>query len=121
MVTHELFSQKKGCLEGKLPVAEVERVFKGWAQLMTIAIIITPSAELAHERDSDTTGKRFVNLGFMLELRMLGLHGLQLDGDFFTRYIIDAETDVACGDGHECALELRIRRTKIFSSNTPRQ
>ena len=47
-------------------------------------IIITPSAKLAHERDSDTTGKRFVNLGFMLELRMLGLHGLQLDGDFFT-------------------------------------
>ena len=37
MVTHELLS-KKDCLEGKLLVAEVERVLKGWAQSMTIAL-----------------------------------------------------------------------------------
>ena len=30
----------------------------------------------------------------MLKLRMLGLHGLQLNGDFFAQYSIDGVTSV---------------------------
>ena len=32
MATHELLSQKKGSLEEKLPVAEVEQILNRWAQ-----------------------------------------------------------------------------------------
>ncbi|KAH9985595.1 hypothetical protein BJV77DRAFT_965500 [Russula vinacea] len=38
MAMHELLSKKKGCLKGKLLVAEVEQVLKRWAQLMTITL-----------------------------------------------------------------------------------
>jgi hypothetical protein len=72
-----LVSQEKDCLQGKLPVAEVEQIFKGRAQQIDDhRIIIAFGTKPAHERDSNTPGKRFVNFGFILELRMLGLHGL---------------------------------------------
>jgi hypothetical protein len=38
MAMHELLSKKKGCLKGKLLVAEVEQVLKRWAQSMTITL-----------------------------------------------------------------------------------
>jgi hypothetical protein len=36
--THEFVSQKKGCLEGKLPVAEVEQILEGPNRSMAIAL-----------------------------------------------------------------------------------
>jgi hypothetical protein len=82
--THELVSQKD-CLEGKLPVAEVEQILEGGAQQINDhRTIITFGTEPAHGWDANTAGECFVYFGFVLELRVLGFHGLQLDGDFLT-------------------------------------
>ena len=104
--THELVSQKKDCLERKLPVAEVEQILEGGTQQIDDhRIIVTFGTEPAHERDANTTGKRFVYFGFILELRVLGFHGLQLDGDFLARYDVDPKIDVTCEESHERASE----------------
>jgi hypothetical protein len=52
--------------------AEVVQIFKGRAQQIDDHRGTKP----AHERDSNTTGKRFVNFGCILEMRVLGLRGL---------------------------------------------
>ena len=83
-VTHELLSQKKGCLEGKLPVVKVEQI-DGPNRSMTIALWshLMPTRAWKWPRHHQQCSI------FMLKLRMLGLHGLQLDGDF-TQYSIDS-------------------------------
>jgi hypothetical protein len=94
-LTHQLVCQKEDCLEGKLPVTEVEEVLEGRAQQIDDhRIVVAFGTEPANKRDANTTGECFINFGFVLELRMLGLHRLQLDSHFLARYDVDTKIDV---------------------------
>lgn len=78
----ELVGEEQDGLEGELPIAEVEEVFEGGAeQVEDHGVVVALSAEPSHERDTDAAGERLVDAGLILELWVLGLDGLKLDGD----------------------------------------
>jgi hypothetical protein len=96
--THQLICKEQDGLETELPVAEVEEVLEWWAkEIENHGVVIALSAKSSDERDADITGKGY--LGLIFELGMLGLHGLEFDGDFLARDDINSEVDVAYGDG----------------------
>jgi hypothetical protein len=57
--------------------------------------VSTPGSEPAHGRDSDTAGQTLVDTGLIFELEVLGLDGLELDGDLLAGDDVGAEIDVA--------------------------
>jgi hypothetical protein len=63
-------------------------------QVQNHGIVIALSPVPPHKRDTDATGEALVHLGLILKLRVLGLDGLELDGNFFARDDIDTEVDV---------------------------
>lgn len=81
----ELVGEKKNGLQGELAVAEVEKVLQtGTKEIDDHSIVVTFGTEPADEGNTDTTGERLVDTGFVFELRVLGLDVLKLDGDFLT-------------------------------------
>ena len=97
--THQLIGQQQHSLQTELAVAEVEKVLEGGAKKIDDhRIIVTFSSEPSNERDTDATSKRLVHLGFVLELGVLGLDRLKLDGHFFARDDVNPQVDVTCGD-----------------------
>lgn len=52
------------------------------------------SSEPSNERHSDSSSERLVDLALVLQLRVLGLDGLELDGDFLAGDDVDSEVDV---------------------------
>ena len=79
----ELIGEQEDGLEGELAVAEVEEVFEGRAeQVEHHGVVVALGAEPSYEGDTDAAGKGFVDAGFVLQLGMLGLDALELDGDF---------------------------------------
>lgn len=99
-MSYELIGEQEDSLEGEFAVAKVEEVFeRGTKEIKNHGVVVTFGAEPPHERDADTAGEVLVNLGLVLELRMLGLDGLELDGNLFTGDDVDAKIDVACGVG----------------------
>ena len=91
----ELVGEQQHGLERELAVAEVEEVFERWAeQVEHHGVVVTFRAEPSYEGDADAAGEGFVDAGFVLQLRVLGLDALEFDGDLF------AGDDVgACGEG----------------------
>jgi hypothetical protein len=82
----ELIGKKQDSLEGEFAVAKVEQVLQaGSKQVENHGIVITLGPEPAYEGDSDTSGKGFVDSGFIFELRVLGLDTFELDGNLLTR------------------------------------
>ena len=82
----ELVGQKKDRLEREFAVAEVEQILKTRAkEVKHHGIIVTFGAKPANEGDADTAGERLVHASFILELGMLGLDTLELDGDLLAR------------------------------------
>ena len=74
-MTYQLISQKEYSLESKLAVAEVEQVLERWTkEIDHHRIVIALGSEPANEGDTDTASESLVDLGLILELRMLGLH-----------------------------------------------
>ena len=87
----ELIGQKEDSLEGKLAVAEVEKIFERWAEKVeNHGVVITLCAEPADKGNTDTAGKRLVDTCLIFELRVFGLDALKLDGNFFTRNDVGA-------------------------------
>lgn len=81
----ELVGQKEDGLQRKFAVAEVEEILERRAEeIEDHGVIVTLSAEPADEGDTDTTGERLVNAGFIFELRVLGLDTFKLDGNLLT-------------------------------------
>ncbi|KAI3487940.1 hypothetical protein L1887_48023 [Cichorium endivia] len=88
-------SEEKDGLEGELSVAEVEEVLEGRAEEVDDhGVVVALLAVPADEGDADTACEGLVDLGLILELRVLGLDGLELDGDLLTGDDVDAEVDV---------------------------
>jgi hypothetical protein len=92
----ELVGQEQDRLQREFAVAEVEEVFQaGTQEIKNHGIVIALGTEPADEGDADTTSQRFVDTSLVLELRVLGLDALQLDGDFFTRDNVGTQVDIA--------------------------
>jgi hypothetical protein len=82
----ELVGQQQHRLQGELAVAEIEEILQGRAeQVQDHGVVVALGAEPAHERDADAAGERLVDAGFILELGVLGLDALELDGDLLAR------------------------------------
>ena len=81
----ELVGEQQHGLERELAVAEVEEVLERRAeQVEHHGIVVTLRAEPSHKRDADTARKGFVDAGLVLQLRMLGLDALELDGNLLS-------------------------------------
>lgn len=92
---NQLVGEEKNRLQGELSVAEVEEVLQaGPEEVEDHGIVVTFRAKPADEGDSDTTGERLVDAGFVFELGMLGLDALELDGDLLSGDDVGSEVDV---------------------------
>ena len=90
-----MVGKEEHSLEAELAVAEIEEVLQGWAeQVDDHGIVVTLCPEPTDKGNADATGKRLVDLGLVLELRVLSLDGLELDGDLLARDDVDPEIDV---------------------------
>ncbi len=95
-----MICQEENSFQAELSVAEVEKIFKGWAKkIKNHGVVIAFGAKPSDKRDADTARKSFIDLGFIFELGVLGLHGLELDSDFFSRDDINSQVDIAYRDG----------------------
>ena len=78
----ELVGEQEDSLEGEFAVAEVEQILEGRAEKVEDhGVVVTLGAEPSDERNADAASKRLVDAGLILELRVLGLDGLKLDGN----------------------------------------
>jgi hypothetical protein len=113
--THELVGEEQSRLERELAVAKVEQVLERRPeQVEDHGVVVAFDAEPAHERDADAAGEGLVDLGLVLELRVLGLDGFELDGDFLARDDVDAEVDVAWQGGDRESAPSRSLAPGIF-------
>lgn len=89
----QLVGQQEDGLEGEFAVAEVEEILEGGSEeVEDHGVVVTLGTEPAHEGNTDAAGEGLVDTGLILELRVLGLDGLKLDGNLL------AGDDVgACG------------------------
>lgn len=92
----ELVGQEEHRLQRELAVAEVEEVLEaGPEEIQDHRIVVTFRAKPADKGDANSTGEGLVDAGFVLELGMLGLDALELDGDLLARDDVGSQVDVA--------------------------
>ena len=78
----ELVGEQEDGLEREFAVAEVEEILEGRAEeVEDHGVVVTLGAEPSDERNADAASERLVDAGLILELRVLGLDGLKLDGN----------------------------------------
>lgn len=100
----ELVGKEQNRLQGELPVAEVEQVLQtGPEEVENHGIVVTFRTKPADEGDSDTTGERLVDAGFVFELGMLGLDALKLDGNLLAGDDVGSQVDVTERAGSDLA------------------
>lgn len=98
IAAHHLVGKEQHSLERELAVAEIEEVLEGWTKEVddhgvVVAFLAVPS----DKGDTDAACERLVDFCLVLELRVLSLDRLELDGYLFARDDINAEVDVAEG------------------------
>ena len=102
--TYQLIREQQNRLERKLPVAKVEQILQtGTQQIQDHGVVVAFRAEPTHKGDSNTTSKRLVDSGLVLQLRVLGLDRLELDGDLFTRNDVGAYSNGSAAAGRHAA------------------
>ena len=90
-----MICQKETSLKGEFLVAEVEQVLEGGSkEIDNHRIVIALGSKPANEGNPYATRKGLVDLGFVLKLGMLRLHGLEFDGDFLAGDDVDPEVDI---------------------------
>ena len=78
----ELVGEQEDGLEGEFAVAEVEEILEGGTEeVEDHGVVVTLGAEPPDEGNTDAASERLVDAGLILELRVLGLDGLKLDGN----------------------------------------
>ena len=76
-------------------MAKVEKVLeRGTEEIDDHCVVVAFGTEPTNKRDADTTGEGLVDLGLILELGVLGLDGLELDGDLLAGDDVYSEVDV---------------------------
>jgi hypothetical protein len=94
-MTHKLVCEEQDSLETEFAVAKVEEVLKGGAkEVHDHRVVIAFGAEPPDKGHTDAACEGLVDLGLVLKLGMLGLDGLELDGDLFTGNDVDSEINV---------------------------
>ena len=92
----ELVGEQQDSLQRELAVAEVKEILEGWAEeIQDHGIVVALSSEPTNEWDSDTSSQGLVDAGLILQLWVLGLDALELDGDLLSRDDIGSEVDVS--------------------------
>lgn len=87
----ELISKEEHRLQRELAVAEVEEIFQGWAeQVEDHGVVVTLGTKPAHKGNADTSSEGLVDTGLILQLGVLGLDALELDGNLLTRDDVSA-------------------------------
>lgn len=82
----ELVREEQDGLQRELAVAEVEEILQAGAEeIQDHSIVVALGAEPADKGDADAAGERLVDAGLILELGVLGLDALELDGNLLTR------------------------------------
>jgi hypothetical protein len=90
-----LICQQEDSLETELAVAKVEEIFQRRAEkIKNHGIVVAFGSKPSDKGNTDTTSESLVDLGFVLELRMLGLDGFELDGDLFAGDDVDTQVDI---------------------------
>ena len=93
--TYELIGEEEDGLEGEFTVAEIEEILQtGTEEIDDHGVVIAFDSEPSYEGNSDSSGESLVDLCFVLELRVFGLDGFELDGDLFAGDDVDSEVDV---------------------------
>jgi hypothetical protein len=99
----ELIGKEQDGLQGKLAVAEVEKVLQtGAKKVQNHGVVVALGAEPADEGDADTAGEGLVDTSLIFQLRVLSLDALELDGNLFARdYVgtcarVSVETRLHC-------------------------
>lgn len=91
----ELVGQQEDGLERELAVAEVEEILQtGAEKVKNHGIVVALGTEPANEGNAHTAGEGFVDTGLVLELGVLGLDALKLDGNLFAGDDVGAQVDV---------------------------
>lgn len=81
----ELVGEQEDGLEGEFAVAEVEEILEGRAeQVEDHGVVVALGAEPSYEGNAHAAGEGLVDASLILELRVLGLDGLKLDGNLLT-------------------------------------
>lgn len=102
----ELVRQQEDGLERELAVAEVEQILQtGTEEVQHHGIVVTFCSEPTDERDAHTTGEGLVDTGLVLQLRVLGLDALELDGDLLAGDDVGAQVDVTERSGTDLAAD----------------
>ncbi len=100
----ELIGKQQDCLQGKFAVAKVEQILQTGAEKVEHhSIVVTLGTEPANERNTDSSCQRFVDTGFIFQLRVLGLDALQFDGNFFAGDDVGAWIDTSASSKCENA------------------
>ena len=96
--TDELVREHQYCFEGKFATAVVEEILQTRSkQIKNHGIILALGHVQVNSRNSDTTRKRLVDLGFSFEKRGIGLDVFEFDGNIL------AGVDVGSLDGERVA------------------
>jgi len=83
-------------LHGEPPGAKVEKILQGRPkEIHHQDVVVALGAIPTNVGNSDTPLKNLVEFGLVEKLRVPGLDGLELDGDFLAVGDVDAEVDVA--------------------------
>ena len=74
---YQLISKEKNGLETKFAVTEVEEILQRRPEeIENHGVVVTFCAKPSDKRNTDTTSKGFVDLGLLLQLRVLGVYRL---------------------------------------------
>ena len=82
----ELVCQEKDRLQREFAVAKVEQILQTRTQkVQNHGVVVTFGSIPTDEWNADSSREGLVDTGFILELWVLSLNALELDGDLFTR------------------------------------
>lgn len=100
----ELIGEEQDSLQGELAVAEVEEILQGWTEkIQDHGIVVALGSEPANKWDTDTSSKGLVDASLILELWVLGLDALELDGNLLSRDDVGAQVDISKGSATNLA------------------
>jgi hypothetical protein len=112
----ELVCEEQNGLEAEFAVAKVEEIPNGRAKKVEDHdVVVALGTEPSHKRDPNATRESLVDLGLVLELRVLGLDRLELDGNLFTGNDVYSEINVTKGAGANLFLSLYFPPTRRLS------
>jgi hypothetical protein len=119
----ELVGQQQDSLQLEAAVAEVEEILQGGTEeVEDHSIVITFGSEPSHKGNTDTAGEGLVDASLVLELRVLGLDALKLDGNLFTRDNVGTEVDVTEGTTTDLAADaVLVANAKILQARDSQQ